>query len=94
MEQPRNLISQVADYAPAKEEASCCGFGGTYSAKFPEISKELLGNKIRRIEETEAERIVTDCPGCTMQIRGGLHKKGSSVKVTHIAELLADNLKK
>ncbi|HBV42569.1 MAG TPA: (Fe-S)-binding protein [Desulfovibrio sp.] len=94
IEQPRNLIAQVADYAPAKEEASCCGFGGTYSAKFPEISKELLGNKIRRIEETEAERIVTDCPGCTMQIRGGLHKKGSSVKVTHIAELLADNLKK
>lgn len=94
MEQPRNLISRVAEYTPSKEETSCCGFGGTYSAKFPEVSKELLGNKIRRIEESRAERIVTDCPGCTMQIRGGLHKKGSPVKVTHIAELLAENLKK
>ena len=93
MQQPRDLIAQVAEYTPSKEEASCCGFGGTYSAKFPEISKELLGNKIRRIEESQAERIVTDCPGCTMQIRGGLHKKGSNVKVSHIAELLADNLK-
>lgn len=93
MEQPRNLVAQVAAYTPSQEEASCCGFGGTYSAKFPEISKELLGNKIRRIEESQAERIVTDCPGCFMQIRGGLHKKGSNVKVSHIAELLADNLK-
>ncbi len=93
MEQPRNLIAQVAEYTPSKEEASCCGFGGTYSAKFPEISKELLGNKLRRIEESQAERIVTDCPGCVMQIRGGLHKTGSSVKAGHIAELLADNLK-
>lgn len=93
MEQPRNLIAQVAEYTPSKEEASCCGFGGTYSAKFPEISKELLGNKLRRIEESQAERIVTDCPGCVMQIRGGLHKAGSNVKTSHIAELLADNLK-
>ncbi len=93
MEQPRELIRNVADYTAMKEEASCCGFGGSYSVKFPEISKELLGNKIRRVEETDAERVVTDCPGCTMQIRGGLHKHGSKVKVTHIAELLADNLK-
>ncbi len=90
--QPVKLIELVANYTPTKEEKVCCGFGGTYSAKFPEISSELLSNKINDITSTTAQRIVMDCPGCVIQIKGGMHKSKHDIKVTHIAELLEENL--
>ena len=62
--------------------------------KFPEISAQLLGNKLKNIRETRADRLVVDCPGCVMQLRGGAEKTGLNVKVQHIAELLAENLKR
>ena len=78
----------------AAEEEVCCGFGGTYSAKFPEVSAALLRKKLDGIADTGASRVVMDCPGCVLQIRGGAEKDGKGLKVTHIAELLAENLKK
>ena len=93
-EAPRELIAGAADYVPCEEEEVCCGFGGTYSMKFPEISGQLMDNKLKNIEATGASRLVVDCPGCVMQIKGGAEKKGQKVKVQHIAELLAENLKK
>ena len=93
-EAPRELIAAAADYVPAAEEEVCCGFGGTYSAKFPEVSAALLRKKLDGIAETGAARVVMDCPGCVLQIRGGAEKDGKGLKVTHIAELLAENVKK
>ncbi len=61
--------------------------------KFPEISGNLMNNKIKNIDETGASRVVVDCPGCVMQIKGGMEKQGKKVKVQHISELLAENLK-
>jgi len=90
---PRELIGDAAEYVPCAEETVCCGFGGSYSAKFPEISAQLLRNKLDNIEKTGASRLVTDCPGCVMQLRGGADKRGLPLKVTHIAELLAENMK-
>ncbi len=92
-EAPRELIADAAEYVPCKEEDVCCGFGGTYSMKFPEISGNLMNNKIKNIDETGASRVVVDCPGCVMQIKGGMEKQGKKVKVQHISELLAENLK-
>ena len=71
----------------------CCGMGGSYSLKFPEISKPILGRKLENIKNTGAPLVAMDCPGCVMQIRGGLDKDGSPVKVKHTVELLADRLK-
>ena len=93
-EAPRALIADAAEYVPCEEEEVCCGFGGTYSMKFPEISGQLMDNKLKHIDETGASRVVVDCPGCVMQIKGGAEKKGMKVKVQHISELLAENLKK
>ncbi|WP_165078214.1 MULTISPECIES: L-lactate dehydrogenase (quinone) large subunit LdhH [unclassified Desulfovibrio] len=93
-EAPRELIADAAEYVPCEEEEVCCGFGGTYSMKFPEISGQLMDNKLKHIADTGAERLVVDCPGCVMQIKGGAEKKGQKIKVQHIAELLAENLKK
>ncbi len=94
IEEPRTLISSVAEYVPSKEEDVCCGFGGSYSMKFPSISKNLLAMKLENAKQTGATRLVVDCPGCVMQIRGGAEKEQFDLKVTHISELLAMNLRK
>jgi iron-sulfur cluster protein len=91
---PRELIGIGGmEYLPADEEDVCCGFGGTYSMKFPELSAELLKKKLANAEKTGAEMLVTDCPGCIMQLRGGLEAGGSALKVQHVAEALAERLK-
>jgi len=91
---PRELIATGGlDYLPAEEEDVCCGFGGTFSMKFPELSAELLKKKLANAEKTGAKLLLTDCPGCIMQLRGGLEAKGSTLKVQHVAEALADRLK-
>ncbi|MDL2226072.1 LUD domain-containing protein [Deltaproteobacteria bacterium OttesenSCG-928-M10] len=92
-EQPRSLLAWAGEYKSAAEEDVCCGFGGTYSVKFPEISGNLLANKLDRLEATGAETLVTDCPGCVMQLRGGEEKRGRRLKVQHMAEFLAERLK-
>ena len=91
-EAPRAIIRQVAEYVPSAEEESCCGFGGTFSAKFPEISAELMRKKLANVTASGAKRLVLDCPGCAMQLKGGADKLGLDLKVTHISELLAENL--
>lgn len=94
VEQPRALIAASgSEYCPAPEEAVCCGFGGTFSMKFPELSRELLAKKLHNVEATGATRLVADCPGCIMQIRGGAEKRGIRLNAGHLAELLAENLK-
>ena len=91
-EAPRALIRQAAEYVPSKEEESCCGFGGTFSAKFPEISAELMRKKLANVTASGATRLVLDCPGCAMQLAGGADRQKLNLRVTHIAELLADAL--
>jgi L-lactate dehydrogenase complex protein LldF len=71
----------------------CCGMGGSYSMKLPEISAPILQNKLKNIKETGAPLVAMDCPGCVLQIRGGMDQDGSGVRVKHTAELLADQLK-
>ena len=89
---PRELIRRAAEYVPSKEEESCCGFGGTFSAKFPEISAELMRKKLENVAASGATRLVLDCPGCAMQLAGGADRQTLNLRVTHIAELLADAL--
>ena len=91
---PRELIADAANYVPCNEEEVCCGFGGTYSAKFPEISAQLLEKKLNNIAATGASRVVVDCPGCVMQIKGGVEKRKLGIKVQHMSELLAETMKK
>ncbi|HLI62004.1 MAG TPA: (Fe-S)-binding protein, partial [Terriglobales bacterium] len=57
-----------------------------------EISAPILARKLKNIRDTGAPLVVMDCPGCVMQIRGGVDKSGTDVKVEHTAQLLADEL--
>jgi iron-sulfur cluster protein len=90
-EEPRMLIEAAGHrYVESKDEDVCCGFGGSYSVDFPEISSEILRKKLDNVEQSGAEVLVTDCPGCVLQLRGGIDKRGGRIEVKHIAELLAD----
>ncbi len=91
---PRELMAKAGlDYKESAEEEVCCGFGGTYSVKFPKISEQLLEKKINNAKESGANVLLTDCPGCVMQIRGGAKKQGADLEVKHIAEYMAERRK-
>jgi L-lactate dehydrogenase complex protein LldE len=89
--EPRSLIKKVrgAEFVELDNADSCCGFGGTFSVKYPEISLAILDQKIEAIERAEVKAVVAGDASCLMQIGGRLSRKGSKVRVMHIAELLA-----
>jgi Fe-S oxidoreductase len=94
VQEPRELLATAGmEYQPARDEDTCCGMGGSFSAEFPELSAELLQKKLDAVEETGADLLVTDCPGCVLQLRGGMAKRGSQVKVKHLAEAVAEEIK-
>jgi L-lactate dehydrogenase complex protein LldE len=89
--EPRALIRNVrgAAFVEMPNADACCGFGGTFSVKYPEISVAILDNKIEAIEKAEVRAVVSGDASCLMQIGGRLTRRNSPVRVMHIAELLA-----
>jgi L-lactate dehydrogenase complex protein LldE len=87
---PRALIARVPGATtatvPAAEE--CCGFGGLFAVKHADISARMLERKIEHVCASGADRVVSCDAGCLLQIAGGLHRRGSSLKVQHLAEFL------
>src|SRR5258708_2707020 len=68
---------------------ACCGLGGTFSVKYPEISAAILDQKIEAIERAGVDAVISGDASCLMQIGGRLSRIGSKVRVMHLAELLA-----
>ena len=92
---PRELLAKAGCELTEMYEADmCCGMGGSYSLKLPELSAPILERKLHNIRQTGAEAVLMDCPGCLMQIRGGLDKDkhGAAIKVVHTAQRLAEEL--
>jgi len=89
--EPRRLIRNVrgAEFVELENAESCCGFGGTFSVKYPEISVAILDQKIEAIERAGVDAVVSGDASCLMQIGGRLSRKGSQIRVMHLAELLA-----
>ncbi|MDX6709622.1 MAG: L-lactate dehydrogenase complex protein LldE [Blastocatellia bacterium] len=89
--EPRLLIRNVrgADFIELPNADSCCGFGGTFSVKFPEISVAILDSKVDAIIDAGVRAVVSADASCLMQIGGRLSRRNSDVKTMHIAELLA-----
>ena len=73
-----------------EESDVCCGFGGTYSIKLPEVAAPILAKKISHIQDTGASVVAVDCPGCLMQIRGGMDAHGLPTEVKHTAVIIAE----
>lgn len=89
--EPRRLLKNVenAEFVELINADVCCGFGGTFSVKYPEISAAILDNKIEAIEKSGADAVAACDASCLMQIGGRLSRIGSKVKPMHIAEILA-----
>jgi L-lactate dehydrogenase complex protein LldE len=89
--QPRALLSGI-DGLTVKELAEpdvCCGFGGTFCVKYPEISTRMVSDKVADITATGATTLLAGDMGCLMNMAGRLSREGSAINVRHVAEVLA-----
>lgn len=90
-EAPLTLLQHVRGATlvelPGAEE--CCGFGGLFSVKLPEVSGEMLARKMNNLRASNAPLAVTCDAGCLTHLNGGLHRTGSIQRVIHLAEILA-----
>ena len=93
--QPRALLARMpgVQLAEMAECEMCCGFGGTFSIKFGEISARLADNKCQNIANAGVDALVLGDLGCMLNIEGRLRRRGDTkTKVLHIAEMLAGEL--
>jgi L-lactate dehydrogenase complex protein LldE len=89
--QPRQLLEHVpgATVVPLPEHDTCCGFGGLFAIKLPDISGAMLDRKCRQIAASGADTIVVTDVSCAMHMQGGLDRQGQPVRVRHVADVLA-----
>lgn len=89
--QPRALLAKVPGMTLVEMDAAreCCGFGGTFSVKYPEISTRLVDNKVDSILRTGADTVTGGDLGCLMNIFGRLNRLKKNIRVFHAAEILA-----
>ncbi len=89
--QPRKLLASVEglEIAELAEPEACCGFGGAFSVKYPDISGAIVGAKAVQITDTGAQLLLGGDLGCLMNMAGKLKRQGSGIEVRHIAEVLA-----
>lgn len=89
--QPRRLLSKIAgtEFVELKDSDFCCGFGGSFSFKYADISAAMAADKAKNIIASGADTVVGCDMGCLMNIQGRLSREGSAIKVMHIAQLLA-----
>ncbi|MBM3727093.1 MAG: (Fe-S)-binding protein [Acidobacteria bacterium] len=91
---PRRLLANVrgltlTEMTPHEE---CCGFGGTFSVKFAELSSRMALTKVQAIQNTGANIVVSIDSSCLMQIEGTLRRAGSPVRTMHLASVLAQGI--
>lgn len=67
----------------------CCGFGGTFSVKLPEVSAAMVSDKVRHIKESKAEFVTAGDSSCLMNIAGAMSRQHNGIRALHIAEILA-----
>ncbi|MDH3743404.1 MAG: (Fe-S)-binding protein [Hyphomicrobiales bacterium] len=89
--QPRKLLKTVKGLTVTemKDAEICCGFGGTFCVKYPDISNDMVTKKIANIEASGADTVLAGDLGCLMNMAGKLKRQGSKVQVRHVAEVLA-----
>jgi L-lactate dehydrogenase complex protein LldE len=89
-ESPRAILRGLEGAAfvelPGSDE--CCGFGGSFAVRLPEVSTSILDKKLANVEATGARCLVACDAGCLMQMSGGLRRRGSPIRAVHLAELL------
>lgn len=89
--EPRALLANVAglELAEMPDTESCCGFGGTFCVKYPQVSAHMVDDKIKNIEASGADTVLSADLGCLLNIAGRLRFLNKPTRVLHIAEVLA-----
>lgn len=89
-ESPRMVLGKLegVELVPLPGADECCGFGGSFAVRLPEVSSQILAKKLANVESTGAACLVACDAGCLMQMGGGLKRAGSRVRALHLAELL------
>jgi L-lactate dehydrogenase complex protein LldE len=89
--EPRELLASIdgLSIAELKEPEACCGFGGLFSVKYPEISERMADDKIADAQSTGAELMLGGDLGCLLNLKGRMQRKGIAMRVRHVAEMLA-----
>jgi L-lactate dehydrogenase complex protein LldE len=92
-DQPRKLLASVEglELTEMAEAEVCCGFGGTFCVKYPDISNKMVSNKSGHIGDTGAELLLAGDLGCLMNMGGKLSREGRPVEARHIVEVLASD---
>ena len=90
-DQPRKLLNSIDDVEIRELtfNEACCGFGGTFCVKYPDISNKMVSDKCVDIIATGADTLLAGDMGCLLNIAGKLKREGSPVEVRHVAEVLA-----
>ncbi|MBX2835525.1 MAG: (Fe-S)-binding protein [Gammaproteobacteria bacterium] len=91
-QQPRQLLSKTKALTLEEMDDTdvCCGFGGTFCVKYPEISTKMVTDKIALAQQTDADTLLGGDMGCLLNISGRLSRMGSDMRVYHVAEVLAN----
>ncbi len=89
--QPRRLLASVAGLSlqEMEESETCCGFGGSFCVKYPELSDRMVSEKVAHVRTVGADTVLAGDMGCLLNMAGKLHRVGATVQVRHIAEVLA-----
>ncbi|MCS7308364.1 MAG: (Fe-S)-binding protein, partial [Aquificaceae bacterium] len=77
----------------AERDKSCCGFAGLFSVTNPSMSNKIQKEKIEDLKNTQADIVLTTCPGCVLNLKDGIKKHQTGQQVMHLADYLAQNLK-
>lgn len=95
VDEPVSLIKQIPgiNYIPLENIEQCCGFGGTFSVKFPHVSEHMVEEKCQAIYDTGADWLIFGDAGCIMNISGYANRIGKPIKAMHVAELLDTSMK-
>lgn len=89
--EPRELLAREGyELVEMNGADACCGFGGEIVLKYPELSNSVMQRKLNAIEAAGVDTVVTNCIVCILQLRGGLDKRGTDIRVVHSAQLLAE----
>jgi L-lactate dehydrogenase complex protein LldE len=90
-DQPRTLLASVAglELVEMADSEICCGFGGTFAIKYPDISNAMVTKKIDNINAPKPDLLLAGDLGCLLNMAGKLKREGSAVKARHVAEVLA-----
>ena len=89
-ESPRSILRSLegAEFVELPGYDECCGFGGSFAVRLPEVSTSILDKKLANVEAAGARCVVACDAGCLMQMSGGLRRRRSRVRAVHLAELL------